>query len=59
LVLPVTLAPIGEVSRFAEDPDILAATLEERGRCEVLARMTLLRQAIGYLSRPLTRQFEV
>lgn len=34
LVLPVTLAPIGEVGGFAEDCDILAATLEERGVCD-------------------------
>ena len=35
LVLPVTLATIGEVDGFAEDSDILAATLEEQGRCGV------------------------
>ena len=34
VVLPVTLAPIGEVGGFAEDCDILAATLEERGKSD-------------------------
>lgn len=59
VVLTVTLAPIGETGGFAEDPGTLAATLENGANVMPLARMALFGQAIGCLSRLLTRQFEV